>query len=617
MKILKNTVTKTQPNRSSLPLRLLSVSVGAVLFAALPVAQLAAQGINLGDKATSAPQNPTVDSNEVDVVNGQPTYNKLELQIGGNGIGALQFIRYLWKGATNLDNDYFLSQQYLRLPVMSATFGQLSETFYSWTPRNPTGSTIFSNVYTTKDGTSVSFTHPDITWNDGVGDSTEHDLADYIQYRNGVIWTFHYLDTQRLVSGIMMPMHRVQSVTSNTGYQLKFYYSSDASPTDDNSESAWRQLVKVVGINNAYEYCDPNVNSCALSTPWPQVLYSYTSPTLTVTDPAGGQTIYSGTSIRFPGSTSNDISYTTQSIPNPCPPVTWPPPGCLSTDRVVSATVGGKTTAYSYAFNSSSNTWTVTASGPNSELNIYTSPLFIDGDLDVPPDANANQIGPVTVHRDPLNRTFTYAYQPGAQPGMVSSNLTSVTLPEGNIYQFTRDSAGNVTEARLKAKPGSGQADLVSSQTIGPFGQPLTITDPLGSVTTYTYDPTHGGVLTETGPVGASGVRPVKRYAYSQRYAWFKNASGAYVQAASPVWVRTEERTCKATATVNNACAGGAADEIITAFDYGPNSGPNNLQLRGKIVTADGLSLRTCYTYDIYGNKISETSPRAGLTSCP
>jgi hypothetical protein len=70
-------------------------------------------------------------------------------------------------------------------------------------------------------------------------------------------------------------------------------------------------------------------------------------------------------------------------------------------------------------------------------------------------------------------------------------------------------------------------------------------------------------------------------------------------------------------ATTNNACAGGANDEVVTTYDYGPNGGPNNLLLRGKVVTFAGQSRRTCYGHDLYGNQISETEPRAGLTSCP
>jgi hypothetical protein len=40
------------------------------------------------------------------------------------------------------------------------------------------------------------------------------------------------------------------------------------------------------------------------------------------------------------------------------------------------------------------------------------------------------------------------------------------------------------------------------------------------------------------------------------------------------------------------------------------------LLLIGKSVTADGQTLRTCYSYDRVGKKISETAPRAGLAVC-
>jgi YD repeat-containing protein len=56
---------------------------------------------------------------------------------------------------------------------------------------------------------------------------------------------------------------------------------------------------------------------------------------------------------------------------------------------------------------------------------------------------------------------------------------------------------------------------------------------------------------------------------------------------------------------------------VVTAFDYGPNAGPNSLLLRGMAVTSGGVTLRTCYGYDQEGRKISETAPNANLTSCP
>lgn len=238
--------------------------------------------------------------------------------------------------------------------------------------------------------------------------------------------------------------------------------------------------------------------------------------------------------------------------------------------------------------------------------------------------------GPTEV-TDPLNRTVKYDYCdatavfPSWDPYTCAvGQLQSVTTPEGvkTSFKYYR---GLVSEKRMIAKPGSALPDAVRSATyattcpsIATCDKPLTVTDANSNVTTYTYDSTHGGVLTEVGPAVA-GVSPARKFAYVQRYAWIKNSGGTYVQAAQPVWLLSEERRCKASALDLSAgtCAAGASDLIVTSYDYGPDSGPNNLWLRGTIMTADGISLRTCYGYDGAGNRTSVTAPRAGLTVCP
>jgi RHS repeat-associated protein len=56
---------------------------------------------------------------------------------------------------------------------------------------------------------------------------------------------------------------------------------------------------------------------------------------------------------------------------------------------------------------------------------------------------------------------------------------------------------------------------------------------------------------------------------------------------------------------------------MVTTYEYGSNGTANNLRVKGQVVSADGISLRTCFRYDDQGNKISETRPRAVLSSCP
>lgn len=239
---------------------------------------------------------------------------------------------------------------------------------------------------------------------------------------------------------------------------------------------------------------------------------------------------------------------------------------------------------------------------------------------------------------DPLGRTTinhfcdpnVEATPPGPHFKCLVSLLQWTQDPEGGKTYFTWDMANrNVTAVRKVAKPGTGTvADITSSATYDctyrpACAKPTSVTDPRGKVSTYTYDPTHGGVLTETSPADANGLQAVKRYAYVQRYAWISDGASGYVQSAFPVWLLASEKTCRATATVSGACAGGASDEVTTIYEYGPDSGPNNLLLRGVAVTADTggtmATLRTCYAYDPLGRKISETKP-AGTTSlsvCP
>lgn len=204
-----------------------------------------------------------------------------------------------------------------------------------------------------------------------------------------------------------------------------------------------------------------------------------------------------------------------------------------------------------------------------------------------------------------------------------------ITYPEGNSIEFTRNWADNVTIRRDKAKPGSGLAERVtswvyptsykwSSPTICAAAnvlcdKPTKILDPNGNETDFTYHATHGGVLSKTEPAAANGIRPQTRYTYVQRNA--RDVNGTALQ--PPIWVPAAEEYCKTTAASGAGCAGGAADEVVTTYDYGPTTGSNNLSLRGTVADSGGLNLRTCYAYDQYGRKIAETQPEGTGSTCP
>jgi len=225
--------------------------------------------------------------------------------------------------------------------------------------------------------------------------------------------------------------------------------------------------------------------------------------------------------------------------------------------------------------------------------------------------------------QDPLSRTKNLSYLLNSLYAIEPTQLQSISYPEGNYDAFEYDARGNIITRRVGAKPGSGNPDLISRASFPTVCTAIKSCNKLdyfidanGNQTDHSYSPDHGGVLLEMGPADPSGIRPVKRYAYVQRYAWFFNGSGGYVRGSAPIWLLATQKTCRTTATSGDGCASGPADEVVTAYEYGPDAGPNNLFLRGVAITADGTTQRTCYSYDYSGNKISETKPRAGLGSC-
>ncbi|HEX8626378.1 MAG TPA: RHS repeat-associated core domain-containing protein [Allosphingosinicella sp.] len=250
--------------------------------------------------------------------------------------------------------------------------------------------------------------------------------------------------------------------------------------------------------------------------------------------------------------------------------------------------------------------------------------------------------GPVSIIA-PMSRTTRFDYcDPVAMAGLPSSepnrcivlpNPQYVVDPEGIRTDLKYDYNGNVVEAKRHPKPGilnpdgTAPAPVVTSATFvtalsKAANQPLTMTDARGQSTHWTYSEEHGGVESETGPAvgpgsgsGAGSVTPQKRYSYDRRYARLADGSAA----GPPIWLLDRMSLCRTGNPSGAGCALGAADEVVTTYDYGPDQAGNNLHLLGQAVTADGQTLRTCYAYDGLGRKISETSPNgtAGLASCP
>lgn len=193
--------------------------------------------------------------------------------------------------------------------------------------------------------------------------------------------------------------------------------------------------------------------------------------------------------------------------------------------------------------------------------------------------------------------------------------LARLTHPEGNNVSYGWRAGEQVAET-WQAKPNSGVATVGKSAGFaeGPncptlprkiCNKPIWRKDYKGNTTDYTYA-AHGGVETETGPI-VNGVRPQVRYEYALRYARVSNGAGHSPEAV-PIYLPSRKAFCAAGGASGWGCAI-LGDEVVTTYDYGPDSGPNNLLLRSETVTAGGVARRTCYGYDWQGNKISTTRP--------
>ena len=210
--------------------------------------------------------------------------------------------------------------------------------------------------------------------------------------------------------------------------------------------------------------------------------------------------------------------------------------------------------------------------------------------------------------------------------------VSSVTLPDGNGRTLYYDERFNIDRIEERGKAnGSESLRLVTAYTYPAScsaatqawcNKPLTMTDPDGNVTEYSYND-RGQLLTETGPAPKPGAaRPVTRNEYTERTAYILDGNGGLVAAGPPISLLTRTSQCLTTENCE-----GTPDEVVTEYDYGPVPGngvpiyATNLLLRGVAVTAVGAdgqmrTLRTCYGYNYFGEKISETSPRADLASC-
>ena len=178
----------------------------------------------------------------------------------------------------------------------------------------------------------------------------------------------------------------------------------------------------------------------------------------------------------------------------------------------------------------------------------------------------------------------------------------TATATEGNSVTYSYDGRGNVTDTTYTAKPGSGQGTIATHAAYDgtcsnavTCNQPNTTTDANGNVTSYSYDPMHGGVTVVTAPAGANNVQPQVRYGYSSYSDYF----------GGTIYRQTSSSTCR----TQSSCSG-TSDEVVTNTKYGSLSGNNFLPLSATKRAGDSSVSATVSTgYDGLGNMTSTTDP--------
>jgi YD repeat-containing protein len=435
---------------------------------------------------------------------------------------------------------------------------------------------------------------------------------------------------------------RLRTVTSSRGYALMLEYSSG--------------LVSKACVLNLAVAPVPSNHLCPSGA---QAMSSYTYTT------SGGANVLA--SATGPGGATRGFGYGsgTMSFTNPGESTPWlvnhvqdraDDDGLVT--QIVSSQNFADGSSYSYSFDESPMVVghvSTLAGGSFTDAQSHTVTLTYDfptlphpssqGYGNIPDDGGDSAVhqmspGPVII-TDQLGRATHFDYcDPYAAANLPAGELNrclvtpmpvSTTGPTGIKTVYTNDySNRNVLGTRRIANV-SGPADIVGTATYDcsptmfrSCARPTSLTDANGNVTNYTYSADHGGVLTETPPAPTSGAaRPQIRHIYAQRYAWVSNGSGGYVHGGGPIWVEVATSLCRTSAATGNPAAPCATtgDEVLTQIDYGPDSGPNTLVVRGQTVTStDGgtaTTLRTCYSYDALGRRISQTAPNANPSSCP
>ncbi|MEP0390746.1 hypothetical protein [Erythrobacter sp.] len=498
-------------------------------------------------------------------------------------------------------------------------------------------------LYTASDGTKITFRPQNMTHRDrpnrGHGRTGIGFYASKVEEPNGVTYTLSYDEPTSTTPAFL------RRVTSSTGYVLIFEWVNNAID----------KYVSAACLFNSATENVPTTNSCSGASY--KVSYAYGSNGHMSSAIDSGNNVWSYSSTYSPSAWDAAIdnwpnsNYTwTEGFYNPGEATPYlvntqfrHPFYSYTSDQAFS-----DGTSYSYSWNVTEHNememevagGVATDAAGNSITVKYqemTRPGYSYGDsyvISQGPNEIIDELG------RKLESDYCVTIVAGGQSGFggqgnaVSPLVTGCAAvsarywkrPNGRQSDYTHDVRGNILTVTDKAVPGSSDPDITRSFTYDcsyevNCAKPTSVTDGNGNVSFSTYSTVHGGLISQVGP-SVGGVAPAMKNYYVQREAWLKSGSG-YAKTGEPIWLLSETRSCRTSALdlTNGTCSAGANDLVRTTYDYGPDTGPNNLWLRGMAVIAENgagqiETLRTCYSYDGQGRRISETQPNADLASC-
>ncbi len=253
----------------------------------------------------------------------------------------------------------------------------------------------------------------------------------------------------------------------------------------------------------------------------------------------------------------------------------------------------GHQTSYGY----DTNNRLTTATDPEGRTGSYAFPAMVSaGKIPDPyPVATLPQKQFVVTEKDGGNQTSVYDTR--------TETVKTSTDPLGNVTSYTYDSQGNIL---TRTEPGIGTTtytydtkgnvltlkDPLDQTTIfsyNSFSQILTRTAPGGAVTAYSYD-TGGNLLTITAPDGA-----IIRYSYDSK--------GNILTITDPKGAVTT----LGYDTASNLTSITRPDSAVTSFTHDAN---------GNILTStDPLGKVTSYSYDSRNRLVTSTDPLGNVTT--